>query len=206
VLEPSALRPIDDPFQATGGLALLTGNLGRAVVKTSAVRPERRALTAPARVFESQEEFLDAFKANQFDRDAVVVVRQQGPKANGMPELHGLMPALGVLESRGIRVALLTDGRLSGASGKILSALHVTPEAQSGGVIGLIRNGDVITIDASEGRLEVAVDADTLAARVPVRANAAAGGLSLGRDLFSAFRATVGPADLGAASLWSEAA
>jgi phosphogluconate dehydratase len=206
VFEPSVLRPIDDPFQTTGGLALIAGNLGRAVVKTSAVRPERRALTAPAHVFESQEEFLDAFKANQFDRDTVVVVRQQGPKANGMPELHGLMPALGVLESRGIRVALLTDGRLSGASGKILSALHVTPEAQSGGAIGLIRNGDEITIDASAGRLEIAVDADTLATRVPVRANAGAGGLWLGRDLFSAFRATVGPADLGAASLWSEAA
>jgi phosphogluconate dehydratase len=116
------------------------------------------------------------------------------------------MPALGALESRGLRVALLTDGRLSGASGKILSALHVTPEAQSGGAIGLVRDGDVITIDASAGRLEVAVDAEALATRLPARPNAAASGLSLGRDLFSAFRATVGPADLGAASLWSEAA
>jgi phosphogluconate dehydratase len=205
-LEPSVLRTIDNPFQATGGLALITGNLGRAVVKTSAVRPEQLSVTAPARVFESQEEFLEAFKANQFDRDVVVVVRQQGPKANGMPELHGLMPALGVLENRGLRVALLTDGRLSGASGKILSALHVTPEAQSGGAIGLVRDGDVITIDTRAGRLEVAVDADTLATRVPVRWNTAAGGLSLGRDLFSGFRAAVGPADLGAASLWLEAA
>ncbi|WP_165820427.1 phosphogluconate dehydratase [Microvirga sp. KLBC 81] len=205
-LEPSVLRTIDNPFQATGGLALISGNLGRAVVKTSAVRPDRQSLTAPARVFESQEAFLEAFKANLFDHDTVVVVRQQGPKANGMPELHGLMPALGVLENRGLRVALLTDGRLSGASGKILSAIHVTPEAQSGGVIGLLQDGDLITIDASEGRLEAAVDADTLATRVPTRSNSVAGGLSLGRDLFSAFRATVGPADLGAASLWPEAA
>jgi len=206
VTEPSILRPIDDPFQATGGLALLTGNLGRAVVKTSAVKPERLTLTAPARVFEGQEQFLDAFKANQLDRDVIVVIRQQGPKANGMPELHGLMPALGALESRGLRVALLTDGRLSGASGKILSALHVTPEAESGGPIGLIQNGDVITIDAAAGRLELAVDAATLAARVPVRLNSAAANASLGRDLFSVFRTSVGRADLGAATFWPEAA
>jgi phosphogluconate dehydratase len=205
-LEPSILRPIDDPFQKTGGLALLTGNLGRAVVKTSAVGPERLTLTAPAWVFESQEQFLDAFKANQFDRDMIVVVRQQGPKANGMPELHGLMPALGALESRGLRVALLTDGRLSGASGKILSALHVTPEAQSGGPISLIQDGDLITIDAATGRLELAVDAATLATRVPVRSNSAADAASLGRDLFSAFRSNVGRADLGAATFWPEAA
>jgi phosphogluconate dehydratase len=204
-LEPSVLRTVDNPFQLTGGLALITGNLGRAVVKTSSVRPDRLALTAPARVFESQEEFLMAFKANQFDRDVVVVVRQQGPKANGMPELHGLMPALGVLESRGLRVALLTDGRLSGASGKILSAIHVTPEAQSGGAIGLVRDGDVVTIDTSEGRLELAVDRDTLATRRPVRPNTEPSPLSLGRDLFSAFRTTVGSADLGAVSLWSKA-
>jgi phosphogluconate dehydratase len=205
-LEPSILRPIDDPFQATGGLALLTGNLGRAVVKTSAVRPEHLTLMAPARVFESQEQFLDAFKANQFDRDVIVVIRQQGPKANGMPELHGLMPALGALESRGLRVALLTDGRLSGASGKILSALHVTPEAESGGPIGLIQDGDLITIDAAAGRLELAVDAGTLAARVPVRSNSAAAAASVGRDLFSVFRGSVGRADFGAATFWSKAA
>ncbi|QRM34048.1 phosphogluconate dehydratase [Microvirga sp. VF16] len=205
-LEPSILRTIDNPFQANGGLALLTGNLGRAVVKTSAVRSDRLALTAPARVFESQEQFMEAFKANQFDRDVVIVVRQQGPKANGMPELHSLMPALGVLENRGLRVSLLTDGRLSGASGKILSALHVTPEAESGGPIGLIQDGDLITIDAATGRLELAVDAARLMARVPARSNSAAATASLGRDLFSVFRASVGRADLGAATFWSEVA
>jgi phosphogluconate dehydratase len=205
-LEPSIIRTIDHPFQSTGGLALLKGNLGRAVVKTSAVQPERLVLTAPARVFEGQEEFQAAFKANQFSSDVIIVVRHQGPKANGMPELHGLMPALGVLQKRGLRVALLTDGRLSGASGKILSALHVTPEAASGGTIGLIQDGDLITIDASQGRIELAVDPGTLAARKPAHVNSAAPLTSLGRDLFSVFRSSVGRADLGASTLWPEAA
>lgn len=203
---PSIVRTIENPFQDTGGLALLTGNLGRSVAKTSAVRQDRLALTAPARVFESQEQFLEAFKNNEFDSDVVIVVRQQGPRANGMPELHSLMPALGVMENRGLRVALLTDGRLSGASGKILSALHVTPEAASGGAIGLLQDGDLITIDAARGRFEVTLDAATLAARAPMRSNSAKADASLGRDLFSVLRASVGRADLGAASLWYDAA
>lgn len=203
VLAPSIIRSIDDPFQPTGGLAVLDGNLGRAVVKTSALRQDNLSLRAPARVFNDQDDFLAAFKAGEFQQDMVVVVRGQGPKANGMPELHGMMPAFGALESRGLRVALVTDGRLSGASGKILSALHVTPESADGGAIGLIQDGDLVTIDTARGSLDVAVDPAVLASRAPARANAAAP-LTLGRDLFSIFRASVGRADQGAASLWAE--
>lgn len=202
LLEQSIVRPLENPFQATGGLALLCGNLGRAVAKTSAVKSDRLAVTAQARVFENQESFLDAFNAGQFDRDVVVVIRQQGPRANGMPEIHGLMPALGALESRGLRVALLTDGRLSGASGKFLSALHVTPEAQDKGPIALIEDGDLITIDAVAGRMDIALDASALAARKPILPQASEG--SLGRNLFSAFRANVGRADHGASNFWTE--
>ncbi len=197
--DPAVLRGADDPFQPTGGLRVLEGPLGRAVIKTSAVAPERHVIEAPARVFHSQEELHAAFRAGELDRDVVAVVRFQGPKAIGMPELHKLMPPLGVLQDRGHRVALVTDGRLSGASGKVPSAIHVTPEAAAGGAIAKIRNGDVIRLDAREGRLEVKVADDVWSRRPHAEADVSAAHFGVGRELFSVFRGAVGPADEGAA-------
>lgn len=203
--QPSILRSMDNPFQATGGIALIKGGLGRGIVKTSAIAAEKQSLTAPARVFESLEQFQAAFKANSIRENTIIVVRNQGPMANGMPELHSLMPAMGVLESRGLRVALLTDGRLSGASGKVLSALHVTPEAKEGGPISKLRDGDVITIDSATGRLDVAVDPREMASRMPAIPNNLDAEEGLGREMFSGFRASVGRADEGAAIFWDKA-
>jgi phosphogluconate dehydratase len=200
--DPAIVRSVADPFQPTGGLALVTGNLGRGIVKTSAVAADKRAIRAPARVFDSQQAFADAFKAGAFAQDVVVVLRGQGPKANGMPELHGLMPPLGVLQGRGLRVALVTDGRLSGASGKILSALHVTPETAAGGPLSRLRDGDIIRLDAERGVLEAEVPAPELAARSPMMSNDPEAAHGLGRDLFAHFRAGVSAADQGADLLW----
>jgi phosphogluconate dehydratase len=196
--DTSVLRGAREPFQATGGLQLLEGPLGRAVIKTSAVAPERHVIEAPARVFHSQEELQAAFKAGTLTGDFVAVVRFQGPKANGMPELHKLMPPLGVLQDRGQRVALVTDGRLSGASGKVPSAIHVTPEAVDGGAIARIRDGDIVRVDAVQGRLEVLVDPAEWAARPHVTADLTASHELCGRELFAAFRAVAGRADQGA--------
>ncbi|MBN8533072.1 MAG: phosphogluconate dehydratase [Rhizobiales bacterium] len=200
--QPSILRSMDNPFQATGGIALVKGGVGRGIVKTSAIAPEKQSLTAPARVFESPEQFQAVFKANGINENAIIVIRNQGPMANGMPELHSLMPALGVLESRGLRVALLSDGRLSGASGKVLSALHVTPEAKEGGPISKLRDGDIITIDSAEGRLEVAVDPREMAARMPAIPNHLDAEEGLGREMFAGFRGAVCRADEGASVFW----
>jgi phosphogluconate dehydratase len=196
--DTAVLRGVAEPFQATGGLRLLDGPLGRAVIKTSAVAAERHIVEAPARVFHSQEELQAAFKAGSLSGDFVAVVRFQGPKANGMPELHKLMPPLGVLQDRGQRVALVTDGRLSGASGKVPAAIHVTPEAADGGAIALIRDGDIVRVDAIAGRLDVLVDAATWAARAPATADLAASHVDCGRELFSVFRLSAGRADAGA--------
>ncbi|MFB2601386.1 phosphogluconate dehydratase, partial [Rhizobium phaseoli] len=166
--DPKVLSSIETPFQANGGLKMLRGNLGKAVIKISAVKPERHIIEAPAIVFHSQQELQDAFKEGKLNRDFVAVVRFQGPKANGMPELHKLTPPLGVLQDRGFRVALLTDGRMSGASGKVPAAIHVTPEAVDGGPIARIKNGDIIRLDAIKGTLEVLVDAADMAEREPV--------------------------------------
>jgi phosphogluconate dehydratase len=193
------LRGAADPFQATGGLRVLEGPLGRAVIKTSAVASDRHVIEAPARVFHSQEELHVAFRAGELDRDFVAVVRFPGPKAIGMPELHKLMPPLGVLQDRGRRVALVTDGRLSGASGKVPSAIHVTPEAAAGGPIAKIRDGDIIRIDATNGRLEVKASAEDWAARTLAEADLSAAHVGVGRELFGSFRASVGAADEGAA-------
>ncbi|RBP18236.1 6-phosphogluconate dehydratase [Roseiarcus fermentans] len=195
----AVLRGAADPFQPTGGLRVLEGPLGRAVIKTSAVAPDRHVIEAPARVFHSQEELHAAFRAGELDRDFVAVVRFQGPKAIGMPELHKLMPPLGVLQDRGHRVALVTDGRLSGASGKVPSAIHVTPEAAAGGAIGKIRNGDVVRLDAPAGRLDVIIDADVWARRGHAETDLARSHVGMGRELFAAFRGQVGAADEGAA-------
>ncbi|MCR5858406.1 phosphogluconate dehydratase [Mesorhizobium sp. J428] len=186
------------PFQATGGLKVLKGNIGLAIAKTSAVKPERRRVEAPAIVFHSQEEMNAAFKAGELEKDFVAVLRFQGPKANGMPELHKLTTVLGVLQDRGYKVALVTDGRMSGASGKVPSAIHVTPEALDGGVIGKIRDGDLIRLDGEEGTLEVFLSAEEIATRTCVTADLTANGYGMGRELFGAFRAMVGQAEAGA--------
>jgi phosphogluconate dehydratase len=197
--DAAILRGMAKPFQATGGLRVLEGDIGRAVMKTSAVAPERHVIEAPAKVFHSQEELQTAFRAGTLDCDFVAVVRFQGPRANGMPELHKLMPPLGVLQDRGRRVALVTDGRMSGASGKVPAAIHVTPEAADGGKIALIRDGDIVRVDAVAGRLDVLVDPAEWAERVPAEADLSGNAFGVGRELFGAFRANVGRADAGAA-------
>ena len=188
------------PFSADGGLKVLRGNLGRAVIKVSAVKPEHRAVEAPARVFDSQEALSAAAKAGELERDVIVVVRFQGPRANGMPELHQLTPILANLQDKGFRVALVTDGRMSGASGKVPAAIHVTPEAEAGGALARLRDGDVIRLDAEAGVLEVNVPSNEFALRAPVAFEAGDTAWGLGRDLFGGFRSTVTGAEEGAVS------
>ncbi len=197
--DTAVLRGVDDPFRKDGGLRMLEGNLGRSVVKVSAVADEHRIVTAPARVFDDQADFLAAFDDGGLDGDLVAVLRYQGPTANGMPELHKLTPALGVLQDRGHRVALVTDGRMSGASGKVPAAIHLTPEAAAGGPIAKVRDGDLVTVDTGSGQLELHVGDAELAGRPA--AGAAPGDsewVGTGRDLFASFRTAVGPADQGA--------
>ncbi|MBI2718036.1 MAG: phosphogluconate dehydratase [Rhizobiales bacterium] len=196
--DDSVLRGTKNPFQATGGLNVLDGNLGRAVIKTSSIPADRHAIEAPARVFHSQEQLHAAFRSGELNRDVVAVVRFQGPKACGMPELHRLTPPLAVLQERGFRVALVTDGRMSGASGKVPAAIHVTPEAAAGGAIGRIRDGDVIRLDGDGGGLDVLVPAAELAARPLASADLARNEFGTGRELFAAFRRIAGRADQGA--------
>lgn len=196
--DETVLRGVANPFQATGGLRVLDGALGRAVIKTSAVAVERHIIEAPAKVFHSQDEVQAAFKVGELHHDMVLVVRFQGPQANGMPELHKLMPPLGVLQDKGYKVALVTDGRLSGASGKVPAAIHVTPEAADGGTIGKIRDGDIIRVDGTNGVLTVLVDPATWAARPQVQADLSANHTGVGRELFAAFRHMVSTADTGA--------
>jgi phosphogluconate dehydratase len=196
-LDRSVLRPVREPFSPEGGLRIVTGNLGRAVVKVSSVAAEHRLTTAPARVFESDEDFLAAYRAGTLDHDAVIVIRNQGPAANGMPELHGLTAPLGVLQDHGHQIALVTDGRMSGASGAIPAAIHVSPEAAANGPLARLHDGDVVTLDCDSGRLDVAVDAATFDAR-PAMTRRTGPTYGTGRELFAAFRASVGPADQGA--------
>ncbi|MBC7280372.1 phosphogluconate dehydratase [Hoeflea sp.] len=200
--DPKVATTADKPFQPNGGLKMLTGNLGKAVIKISAVKPERYVIEAPARVFNDQEEMQAAFKAGTLTGDFVAVVRFQGPKANGMPELHRLTPPLGVLQDRGQKVALVTDGRMSGASGKVPAAIHVTPEAKDGGPIARIHDGDMIRVDAVTGSLEVLVPAAEFAARQPASADLSHNEWGLGRDLFARFRENAGTADQGASVLY----
>ncbi len=192
------LRPVADPFDAEGGIRLLTGNLGRSVMKVSAVKPSHRAVTAPAAVFNDQDDVLAAFKAGKLHRDVVVVLRQQGPRANGMPELHKLTPALGVLQDLGVKVALVTDGRMSGASGKVPAAIHLTPEAVSGGAIARLKDGDMIRLDGEAGVLEAQVE--NLMARTPVAFDPDRSGWGMGRELFAASRANARSAEEGAST------
>jgi phosphogluconate dehydratase len=196
-LNEKILRSAADPFQTTGGLRQLSGNLGRGVIKISAVAPERHIIEAPARIFNCQKAVKAAFKAGEFTSDTIVVVRFQGPRANGMPELHALTPTLSVLQDRGLKVALVTDGRMSGASGKVPAAIHVSPEAAQGGPLARLRDGDILRLDAVAGTL--CVLADDFDSRTPIVVDLSANNAGLGRELFAAFRQNVGSSETGAA-------
>ncbi len=190
------LRPANDPFQPSGGLKRLTGSLGTAVMKVSAVAPEHQVVEAPVRVFHDQQEVKDAFKAGALTGDLIVVVRFQGPKANGMPELHSLTPLLSILQGRGQKVALVTDGRMSGASGKVPAAIHVCPEAVDGGPIAKLKDGDMLRVDAVKGALDIL--SPDVAARPAAQADLSANWAGTGRELFASFRNNVGAATAGA--------
>ena len=196
--DAKVLQTVSSAFHATGGLNVLKGNIGSAVIKSSSIPDDRHVIEAPAKVFHSQEALSAAFKAGELDCDHVSVVRFQGPKANGMPELHRMTPPLSVLQNRGLRVALVTDGRMSGASGKVPAAIHVTPEAADGGAIARIQDGDMIRIDADKGTLEVLVDAVEFAKRPMAVADLSSNNFGTGRELFSVFRKLAGPANQGA--------
>ncbi|MBI6952618.1 MULTISPECIES: phosphogluconate dehydratase [unclassified Pseudomonas] len=201
-LDESILRPVARPFSAEGGLRVMEGNLGRGVMKVSAVAPEHRVVEAPARVFHDQQSLADAFKAGELERDFVAVVRFQGPRCNGMPELHKLTPFLGVLQDRGFKVALVTDGRMSGASGKIPAAIHVCPEAFDGGPLARVRDGDIVRVDGAEGTLRIMVSAEELADRelpAPPKGN----DLGCGRELFGFMRVAFSSAEQGASAFTS---
>ncbi|TRW15242.1 phosphogluconate dehydratase [Glacieibacterium frigidum] len=202
-LDAAMLRTPAEPFAPDGGMRLVQGNLGRATFKTSAVSPDRWTIQAPARVFADQNDVGAAFKAGELDRDVVVVVRFQGPRANGMPELHKLTPALGVLQDRGFKVALVTDGRMSGASGKVPAAIHVTPEAHGGGPLAALRDGDMVRVCARDGTLSVLVDAAEWAARTPAPEPVHAMGTA--RELFAFMRAGADDAERGASAMLAAA-
>jgi phosphogluconate dehydratase len=197
--DETILRGAAAPFAPEGGFRILTGNLGRACIKVSAVEQDRWTIEAPARVFHDQASVQAAFQAGELDRDVVVVVRFQGPRANGMPELHKLTPPLGVLQNRGFRVALVTDGRMSGASGKVPCAIHCSPEALGEGPLSRVRDGDVIRLDAVTGELFARVDPAEWAARTPVSMPSEIDGM--GRELFGLFRQNANEAERGASPL-----
>jgi phosphogluconate dehydratase len=196
--DSEVLRPADKPFDTEGGLRLLEGNLGRSVIKVSAVAEQHRLVEAPARIFDSQQALKQAFDAGELDGDLVAVVRFQGPRANGMPELHKLTPYLGILQDRGHQVALVTDGRMSGASGKVPAAIHLTPEALADGPVGKLRDGDIIRLDANRGELSVTVPADEWAERGHAKRASSDGDYGTGRELFAYMRDAVNEAESGA--------
>ncbi len=202
--DEAVLRPVSHPFSADGGLRLLQGNLGRAVIKVSAVKHEHQLVRAPAVVVTDQKELLTMFKDGLLERDFIAVVSNQGPQANGMPELHKLTPALGVLQDRGFHVALVTDGRMSGASGKVPAAIHVSPEAVNGGVISKVQNGDMITLDCARGLLSLEVSDAELAARVAPTHDLSANQHGCGRDIFALFRTHAAHAEEGASPLLAQ--
>jgi phosphogluconate dehydratase len=202
--DEDVLRPVSRPFSGHGGLTLLKGNLGRAIIKSSAVKPEHQVVEAPAMVFSDQQQVLEAFKAGKLARDVVVVVLNQGPRANGMPELHQLTPCLSSLQAKGHHVALVTDGRMSGASGTVPAAIHVTPECVSGGPLARVRDGDVITLDCHRGLLEARVPDDAWHQRTAPRPDLSANGHGMGRELFSGFRKMAAGAEEGAISCMAQ--
>ena len=197
-LDKNIVRPVSDPFSKNGGLSQLQGNLGTAVMKISAVASEYHVVEAPVKVFHDQEDVKQAFANKHLDQDCIIVVRFQGPKANGMPELHGLTPTLGNIQDQGFKVALVTDGRMSGASGKVPAAIHLTPEACDGGAIAKLQDGDLVRLDATQGSLDILIDESEWAQRSPASHDLSASRYGLGRNLFSVFRDHVGPADKGA--------
>ncbi len=195
-LDENVVRPHSAPFAATGGLRQLAGNLGRGVIKVSAVAPERHIIEAPVRIFDNQDAVKTAFRNGEFTADCIVVVRFQGPSANGMPELHSLTPTLAVLQDRGLRVALLTDGRMSGASGKVPAAIHMSPEAAQGGPLALLRDGDLVRLDAVSGKIDCLVEG--FEDRSPAVFETPANSQGMGRELFAGFRRNVTSATAGA--------
>ncbi|WAH57813.1 phosphogluconate dehydratase [Pseudomonas silvicola] len=201
-LDENILRPVARAFSLEGGLRVMEGNLGRGVMKVSAVAPEHQVVEAPARVFEDQQDLADAFKAGELEHDFVAVMRFQGPRSNGMPELHKMTPFLGVLQDRGFKVALVTDGRMSGASGKIPAAIHVCPEAFDGGALAKVRDGDMIRVDGVKGTLEVLMDAAEFAARTPA-VGQLANAVGCGRELFGFMRLAFSSAEQGASAFTS---
>jgi phosphogluconate dehydratase len=204
-LDPAVLRGAAEPFSADGGLKLLKGNLGRGVIKISAVSAEHQVVEAPALVFDDQDQVAEAFKRGELEKDFVAVVRYQGPKAIGMPELHKLTPYLGTLQDRGFKVALVTDGRMSGASGKVPAAIHVWPEAANGGALARVRSGDMVRLDARTGSLELMLDAAEFAAREATVASEMAGHQQgMGRELFAPLRQQVSAAEEGASIFFQE--
>lgn len=196
--DTSVVSSADTPYSSEGGLKLLCGNIGRSIIKTSALKDEHLIIEAEALVFESQESLQEAFKKGELNRDFIAVVRFQGPKANGMPELHGLMPPLGVLQEKGYKVAIVTDGRMSGASGKVPSAIHMTPEALDGGVLSIIENGDRIRFDVNNGSVELLVDKELLAKRLTCKPDLSANRHGFGRELFVSIRNSISSAEEGA--------
>jgi len=200
--DTEVIRPASDPFSHHGGLQLLEGNLGRSVIKVSAIKPEHLHVKAPAVVFDSQDALLERFKAGELEKDFIAVVRFQGPQANGMPELHKLTPTLGVLQDRGFKVALITDGRMSGASGKVPAAIHISPEAVEGGPIAKLRDGDLIELDSNAGILRVHLDDAELAAREPAQCDLSESARGMGRELFANMRALASGAESGASILY----
>jgi phosphogluconate dehydratase len=197
-LNESILRPVDNPFSSEGGIKIVTGNIGRAVVKVSAVPEDQRIIEAPAIVFHEQLDFIKAFKNDELNKDFVAVIPYQGPKQNGMPELHQLTPTLTILQKRGFNVALVTDGRMSGASGKVLSAIHVVPEAKEGGAIGKIKTGDIIRVDGVSGEL-ICLSEGVESRTVQIREEVLTEGL--GRELFTPMRQMVSSSEEGASFL-----
>jgi phosphogluconate dehydratase len=198
--DDKVLRTAAEPFSKDGGMVKVEGNLGRAIMKVSAVKPEHRTVEAPALVFNSQEDFMADYKAGKLDRDFVAVIRFQGPRANGMPELHSLTPALANLQDAGRKVALVTDGRMSGASGKVPAAIHVSPEVLAGGPLGLVRDGDILTVCAATGTLEAKVESSVWHSRALAQADLSPSHIGMGRELFAMFRNSVSAAEAGAAT------
>lgn len=201
--DKEVLASVAKPFKPDGGLTVLQGNLGRGVIKTSALRTAHCHIKAPAIVFEDQFELDAAFKAGELDRDCIVVVRFQGPAAIGMPELHRLTPPLGVIQDRGYKVALVTDGRMSGASGKVPAAIHVTPEAYKGGLLNKVQNGDIVELNTETGELQLLVDSEELAKREAKKAELDTHHVGMGREMFTGMRATLTGAEEGACSLFA---
>jgi phosphogluconate dehydratase len=198
--DEAVLRPASNPFASNGGMVLVQGNLGRAVMKISAVKPDYHVVEAPAITFDSQEDFMQRYKDGLLNRDFVAVIRFQGPRANGMPELHALTPALSNLQDAGFKVAMVTDGRMSGASGKVPAAIHVSPEILAGGPLGLVRDGDIIRVDACTGALDALVPDEVWAARSMATADLSKSHIGMGRELFAMFRSNSSPAEEGAAT------